>query len=327
MCDEEPNSTPQYAEVQSEQVVIKCEKVPTKKFKTVVQKPPPSLSPHELRIRRQRFILKWSAEFPWLRPSPNDDSVGYCSTCRRDLVCKKTHLERHQKTFKHMRLQGFENVYTINEPEADLIEAHTSGYLDNEYEDEMLLDDESFGYTTIKVEPVKVSPTHDIMPTKLKKPAVKRQKIENEKSTPISYSTTHQKVERDSSFTSTPRSADRSMNDFYYMPRQPPKDSFDLFFESAAASVKSLPPKLAAELKSRVSQLLSEFELRAICEKEAQEKAAAAGPQQHVTTISTPVAVTVDPSLCTSSSTEPTRVTQVDGQQPIAHYVYSYQAK
>lgn len=30
-----------------------------------------------------------------------------------------------------MRLQGFENVYTVNEPEAELIEAHTSGYLDN----------------------------------------------------------------------------------------------------------------------------------------------------------------------------------------------------
>ncbi|XP_075168238.1 uncharacterized protein LOC142240412 [Haematobia irritans] len=317
MSDEELNSsTTQFEAINEEEALVKCEKSSTRKFK------PKSLTPNEIRMRRHKFFMKWAAEFPWLRPSPTVDSVGYCNICKRDLVCKKTHLERHQKTFKHMRLQGFENVYTVNEPEADLIEAHTSGYLDNEYEDEMLLDDESFGYTTIKVEPVKISPTHDVIEAKAKKLPTKRLKLEKSPKSP--YPTAVQKFERDGGYTTsiTPRSGDRSMNDYYYSPRQPLKDSFDLFFESAAASVKSLPPKLAAELKSRVSQLLSEFELRAICEKEAQEKAAAS--TAHVTTITPTVAV--DQALCpTTSSTDSTNAT-TEGQA-IAHYVYSYQPK
>lgn len=55
----------------------------------------------------------------------------------------------------------------------------------------------------------------------------------------------------------------------------PQKDSFDLFFESMSCTVKALPPKLAAEVKSRVSQLVAEFELRAILERESCEKASA----------------------------------------------------
>lgn len=46
------------------------------------------------------------------------------------------------------------------------------------------------------------------------------------------------------------------------------KDNFDLFFEYISMSVKSLPPKLATELKGQISQLIAEFELRAIREKE-----------------------------------------------------------
>ncbi|KAL7730516.1 hypothetical protein ACLKA6_000518 [Drosophila palustris] len=50
------------------------------------------------------------------------------------------------------------------------------------------------------------------------------------------------------------------------------RDSYDLFFESACISIKSLPPKLAAEAKSRISQIITEFELRAISEEEAQRE-------------------------------------------------------
>lgn len=49
------------------------------------------------------------------------------------------------------------------------------------------------------------------------------------------------------------------------------KDSFDLFFEYISMSVKSLPPKLATELKNQISQLIAEFELRAIREAELNE--------------------------------------------------------
>ncbi|KAH8242990.1 hypothetical protein KR032_003452 [Drosophila birchii] len=50
-------------------------------------------------------------------------------------------------------------------------------------------------------------------------------------------------------------------------PSAPPvqqRCSYELFFESACITVKNLPPKLAAEAKSRISQIITEFEIRAI---------------------------------------------------------------
>lgn len=72
------------------------------------------------------------------------------------------------------------------------------------------------------------------------------------------------------------------------------RDSYDLFFESACISIKSLPPKLAAEAKSRISQIITEFELRAISEEEAQQEKE---KQQIVKT----VRVTTDPLMDPSS--------------------------
>lgn len=46
------------------------------------------------------------------------------------------------------------------------------------------------------------------------------------------------------------------------------KNHVDLFFESVSSSVKALSPKLIAETKMRVSQLICELELRALTENE-----------------------------------------------------------
>ncbi|XP_005176107.2 protein suppressor of variegation 3-7 [Musca domestica] len=331
-CDGENDAYTSTPDAHIEEVFIKCENVEKKVQKTPAK---PRVRPYEdPQQRRQKFCLKWGQDFPWLRPTERDSSVGYCTVCRRDLVCKRTHLERHQKTLKHMRLQGFENMNSFNEPEADLIEAHTNGYLENDidhdFEDEMMLDDDHIEYTTIKVEPAKFATFKEAEPVTLKKSPLKRTKIEKRSS---QVSTFDNIIDPNTSKLShsvkREREHVREMGDYYYMPRPPQKDSFDLFFESAAASVKSLPPKLAAELKSRVSQLLSEFELRAICEKEAQEKAAAAAGTQSITAIASPVTVAVDQSICSTSHGEPSRVgnQQLQDQHPIAHYVYSYQSK
>lgn len=50
----------------------------------------------------------------------------------------------------------------------------------------------------------------------------------------------------------------------------PPKEKnhVDLFFESVSSSVKALSPKLIAEAKMRVSQLICELELRALTEND-----------------------------------------------------------
>lgn len=172
---------------------------------------------------------------------------------------------------------------------------------------------------------------------------------------PKRFKTTIEKEERDSPYMFTKREC-HDMSDYYYAPpppsshsqhshQQPPsqqhhhhqhlplpqpkKDSFDMFFEAISATVKSLPPKLAAEVKSRVSQVIAEFELRAICEREAQQKA----QQQSVIAIPTQVAnvVTIDPVITTESNVANTNV---ESQQTIApasstvtQYVYSYQQK
>lgn len=114
-------------------------------------------------------------------------------------------------------------------------------------------------------------------------------------------------------------------------PPQPKKDHFDLFFEAISASVKNLPPKLAAEVKSRVSQVIAEFELRAICEREAQQKAQ---QQQSVVTIPTQVTsvVTIDPVISTETNNV-VNTTSSQNQQnaecnsTVTQYVYAYQQK
>lgn len=50
------------------------------------------------------------------------------------------------------------------------------------------------------------------------------------------------------------------------------KNHVDLFFESVSSSVKALSPKLIAETKMRVSQLICELELRALTENEANNR-------------------------------------------------------
>lgn len=46
------------------------------------------------------------------------------------------------------------------------------------------------------------------------------------------------------------------------------KNHVDLFFESVSSSVKALSPKMIAEAKMRVSQLICELELRALTEND-----------------------------------------------------------
>ncbi|XP_075149080.1 uncharacterized protein LOC142223125 [Haematobia irritans] len=50
------------------------------------------------------------------------------------------------------------------------------------------------------------------------------------------------------------------------------KNHVDLFFESVSSSVKALSPKLIAEAKMRVSQLICELELRALTENDVHQQ-------------------------------------------------------
>lgn len=65
-------------------------------------------------------------------------------------------------------------------------------------------------------------------------------------------------------------------------PPQREKNHVDLFFESVSSSVKALSPKLVAEAKMRVSQLICELELRAL--KDNSENGHIAGTELPMTT-------------------------------------------
>lgn len=116
-------------------------------------------------------------------------------------------------------------------------------------------------------------------------------------------------------------------SDQYSRPQLPPslpkKDSFDMFFEAISASVKMLPPKLGAEVKSRISQVIADFELRAICEREAEENRIKAVPAQvtKVLTIDS-VLTTETPSADNTNSASPPIA---ETSPTVAQYVFSYQ--
>ncbi|XP_065368307.1 uncharacterized protein LOC135960834 [Calliphora vicina] len=265
-----------------------------------------------VKVKENRnFCEKWLSLFsPWLSRCEDDPNRPYCRACQRPLDNNRFRLQRHERTAKHARNQEI---------------------LLNEGEDAVRLLLTKTRRRYVKKEPHMKSYTLDI----------ERTNFENE--TPFKkIKTQHSrapvdKIESGSNYI-YPKRECHDMSDYYYSPQhhsrrpppppQPKKDSFDMFFEAISATVKNLPPKLAAEVKSRVSQVIAEFELRAICEKEAQEKV----QQQSVVTMPTQVAnvVTIDPVL----TADPNHLNTSAGNQQttqctptVTQYVYSYQQK
>lgn len=82
------------SQFRDDQTIIDSEKPTVRKIRR---------STVSLRRPRQKFCLRWQKDFPWLRADRIQESIGYCVYCQTELVCKKSHLERHQKSFKHWR--------------------------------------------------------------------------------------------------------------------------------------------------------------------------------------------------------------------------------
>uniref|UniRef100_A0A1B0AGQ4 BESS domain-containing protein n=1 Tax=Glossina pallidipes TaxID=7398 RepID=A0A1B0AGQ4_GLOPL len=224
----------------------------------------------ELKQPRQKFCARWETEFPWLKADRIYESIGICMVCRTDLVCKKSHLERHEKSFKHTRLQELENAATVN---VQVTKHPESRYLEDYcYEN---------ANNTIGAVPAPGSELRQVEKsekragrsnfTKNELVAVRRSLLLKSNRLKLLKRIDKERNELDKCLRNQ-RTPDVShmLNTIV-----PQKDSFDLFFESMSCTVKALPPKLAAEVKSRVSQLVAEFELRAILERESCEKASA----------------------------------------------------
>uniref|UniRef100_A0A1B0G7K2 BESS domain-containing protein n=1 Tax=Glossina morsitans morsitans TaxID=37546 RepID=A0A1B0G7K2_GLOMM len=221
----------------------------------------------ELKQPRQKFCARWETEFPWLKADRIYESIGICMVCRTDLVCKKSHLERHEKSFKHTRLQELENAATVNvqvkkNPESRYLEDYC-------YENA----NKTIGANGPKLRQAEKSENGAWRSnfTKNELVAVRRSLLSKSNRLKLLKRIDKERDELDKCLRNQ-RTPDVShmLNTIV-----PQKDSFDLFFESMSCTVKALPPKLAAEVKSRVSQLVAEFELRAILERESCEKASA----------------------------------------------------
>ncbi|XP_037806921.1 uncharacterized protein LOC119600612 [Lucilia sericata] len=268
-----------------------------------VEKIKPVVKPKENR----KFCEKWLSLFsPWLSRCEDDPNRPYCRACQRPLDNNRFRLQRHERTAKHARNQ--EILLNQGEDAVRLLLTKTRRrYIKKE--------------APMKLYPLDIERTSFENEIPFKK--IKTQKLLR---TPTAV-----KNGNDSNYV-YPKRECHDMSDYYYTPhnsRPPPpkKDSFDMFFEAISATVKNLPPKLAAEVKSRVSQVIAEFELRAICEKEAREKA-----QQSVVAMAPQVAnvVTIDPVI----TAEPNSVNVSTGNQQTTHctptvtqYVYAYQQK
>ncbi|CAD6993919.1 protein suppressor of variegation 3-7 [Ceratitis capitata] len=280
----------------------------------------------ELRHPRQKFCARWEKDFPWLKADKVDESVGICTVCDKRLVCKKSHLERHQNSYKHRRLQGFDSF----DNSGDQSQPNPPEFMEcgkRELEEE----EQEFGQA------IEMDPEYNIdfgrsSENRLKKNLIKRQNnrqlqtAENRDSPGQSQAIRNFKLDRFKLLKRVDR--DRNALNEYYLVRKrqnlPPiqqtKDTFDLFFDSVCATAKALPPKLGAEVKGRISQLIAEFELRAICEREAQECSTTTDNNAMVVP-----ATTTHHQEVTASVTQESAV--IDPNTGVPHIVYTFQPK
>ncbi|KAI9584748.1 hypothetical protein GQX74_006643 [Glossina fuscipes] len=197
---------------------------------------------------------------------------------KTDLVCKKSHLERHEKSLKHTQLQELENAVTEN---VQVTKHPESQYLEDYCYENAKDCNENIKLNRIGAVPAKVvkllqAEKPEISPgrsnlARNKLAAVRRSLLS--KTNRLKLLNRIDKERQDlGKYLRTQRTSDISHMLSTIVPQ---KDSFDLFFESMSCTVRALPPKLAAEVKSRVSQLVAEFELRAILERESFESASA----------------------------------------------------
>ncbi|XP_067617436.1 protein suppressor of variegation 3-7-like [Eurosta solidaginis] len=288
----------------------------------------------ELRHPRQKFCARWAIDFPWLKADKIDESLGICTVCNKHLVCKKSHLERHQNSHKHQRLQG-ESFDT----EADTSQTNAPEFLECGKR-EIFVNDEEFGQA-IDLDPDYNCDNDRVCEKRVKRNSANKLKATTNKQTPINDSSSGTGLSQGRSFKldrfKLLKRIDRdrdALNEYYLVRKkqsipvvqQQNKDTFDLFFDSVCASVKELPPKLGAELKGRISQLVAEFELRAICEREAQE-----------CSVTLPSKTTENNTLIAATSTTHsqdlihTSVTQgsavLDPNTGVPHIVYTFKTK
>ncbi|XP_036323525.1 protein suppressor of variegation 3-7-like [Rhagoletis pomonella] len=256
----------------------------------------------------QKFCTKWLNIFsPWLTRCEDDPNKPFCRACQCRLDCNRCHLQRHERTTKHVRnleilvskgegaarqnlsirqerskyyqqRKKFSSSFASSQDASELGADTGDEFIDGgEPESETAFQfvqtesapgEEYNDETVLKQEAISTDDHGDPLPTS--------STLKQEKSRASSPKKVGVKKERMKLLMQIQKDKNDLMDSFRDLmgvPNQqsPPKDKnhVDLFFESVSSSVKALSPKLIAEAKMRVSQLICELELRALTENDA----------------------------------------------------------
>ncbi|XP_018799131.1 PREDICTED: protein suppressor of variegation 3-7-like [Bactrocera latifrons] len=280
----------------------------------------------------QKFCQKWLNIFnPWLTRCEDDPNKPFCRACQCRLDCNRCHLQRHERTTKHVR--NLEILVSKGEGAArqnlsirqerskyyqqrkkfnsSLASSQDASELGADTTDEFIEEAEPEAETAFQFVQAESAPGDQYTEeTVLKQeitsadghtdplPANAALKQEKLRGSPKKAGV---KKERMKLLMQIQKDKNDLMDSFRELMGTPgqqspkkEKNHVDLFFESVSSSVKALSPKLIAETKMRVSQLICELELRALTENEANTSAVGG-------TTATAVVVSSDPGAVSNT--------------------------
>ncbi|XP_037948367.1 uncharacterized protein LOC119679861 isoform X2 [Teleopsis dalmanni] len=243
---------------------------------------------------QQRFCDKWLNIFdPWLTRCDDDPNKPFCRACQCRLDCNRCHLQRHERTTKHARnleilinkgegaarqnlsiRQERSKYYqqrkklnfsgqSFQQSDADL---DANDYIDDTVE---LENETSFHFVQTEGTPIGYP----------NEPFMKHENLSSDEArVPLTDGFKNQNVpkqgikkERMKLLMQIQKDKDELMNSYRELigshthqsssPHRE-KNHVELFFDSVSSTVQSFSPKLIAEAKMRISQLLYDLEVR-----------------------------------------------------------------
>ncbi|KRK04048.1 protein suppressor of variegation 3-7 [Drosophila yakuba] len=242
----------------------------------------------------QKFCEKWLKIFdPWLRRAAEDPNKPFCRACQCTMDCNRCHLVRHERTTKHKR--NLEALLTKGEGAA-LQEFRIRQQRSKYYHQRKLVVIEPMAEnleleTSSPPEPIPIVAVADqsCSSAAIEKVTVPKQELlsETETTTKVTEPSSIHANRSDCSSSASKQEGIKLLRQIHqdknelmesfrelmgsqrtqsHTPPPKEKNHVDLFFESVSSSVKALSPKLVAEAKMRVSQLICELELRGLSE-------------------------------------------------------------
>ncbi|KAH8318915.1 hypothetical protein KR074_011956, partial [Drosophila pseudoananassae] len=246
----------------------------------------------------QKFCEKWLKIFePWLRRDPNDPHKPFCRACQCSMDCNRCHLVRHELTTKHKR--NLESYLTqgesVDRREVRVRQERSKYYHqrkpakhENKPEPQSSKNPEELGNSTALVHDDNMGSLEEVAVPKQElsetEAIAKTEQTASSQPRPCASSASNQEglklllqIHQDKNeLMESFRELMGSQAQVQHPPAPAPskeRNHVDLFFESVSSSVKALSPKLIAEAKMRVSQLICELELRGLTDNSPHDAA------------------------------------------------------